>query len=66
MVVDPHRWLELRRFRGRLESGAMSLSEISRDTGRDRKTVASTSRPRDRPRHRAVRRMGLAGGSSMR
>ncbi|MER5556126.1 IS21 family transposase [Streptomyces sp. NPDC002793] len=29
----------MRRFRGLLESGAMSLSEISRDTGLDRKTV---------------------------
>ncbi|MFF1595749.1 IS21 family transposase [Streptomyces sp. NPDC058286] len=39
MVLDPHRWLELRRFRGLLESGAMSLSEIARETGLDRKTV---------------------------
>ncbi|WP_331751415.1 IS21 family transposase (plasmid) [Streptomyces globisporus] len=39
MVLDPQRWLELRRFRGLLESGAMSLSEISRETGLDRKTV---------------------------
>ncbi|MDQ1024660.1 transposase [Streptomyces umbrinus] len=39
MVLDPHRWLELRRFRGLLESGALSLSEIARETGLDRKTV---------------------------
>ncbi|MDD1059839.1 IS21 family transposase [Streptomyces cocklensis] len=39
MVLDPQRWLELRRFRGLLESGAMSLSEIARETGLDRKTV---------------------------
>lgn len=39
MVLDPQRWLELRRFRGLLESGAMSLSEIYRETGLDRKTV---------------------------
>ncbi len=39
MVLDPHRWLELRRFRGLLESGAMILSEIARETGLDRKTV---------------------------
>lgn len=39
MVLDPHRWLELRRFRGLLESRAMSLSEIARETGLDRKTV---------------------------
>ncbi|MEU2931264.1 IS21 family transposase [Streptomyces sp. NPDC007251] len=39
MVLDPHRWLELRRFRGLFESGAMSLSEIARETGLDRKTV---------------------------
>ncbi|WP_455682012.1 IS21 family transposase [Streptomyces uncialis] len=37
--MDPQRWLELRRFRGLLESGAMSLSEISRETCLDRKTV---------------------------
>ncbi|MFD8386622.1 IS21 family transposase [Streptomyces sp. NPDC059679] len=39
MVLDPRRWSELRRFRGLLESGAMSLSEIARETGLDRKTV---------------------------
>ncbi|WP_438817428.1 hypothetical protein [Streptomyces fildesensis] len=39
MVLDPQRWLELLRFRGLLESGTMSLSEISRETGLDRKTV---------------------------
>ncbi len=39
MVLDPHRWLELRRFRGLLESGAMSLSEISKETGLNRRTV---------------------------
>lgn len=39
MVLDPHRWLELRRFRGLFEAGAMSLSEIARETGVDRKTV---------------------------
>ncbi|MFF3488208.1 IS21 family transposase [Streptomyces sp. NPDC002701] len=39
MVLDPHRWLELRRFRGLLESGVLSLSEIARETGLDRKTV---------------------------
>lgn len=37
--MDRQRWLELRRFRGLLESGAMSLSEIARETGLDRKTV---------------------------
>lgn len=39
MVLDPHRWLELRRFRSLLESGAISLSEAARETGLDRKTV---------------------------
>ncbi|TWE21744.1 transposase [Kitasatospora atroaurantiaca] len=39
MVLDPHRWLELRRFRGLHESGAMSLSEISKETGLNRRTV---------------------------
>ncbi|MFF3620733.1 IS21 family transposase, partial [Streptomyces sp. NPDC002467] len=53
MVLDPQRWLELRRFRGLLESGAMSLSEISRETGLDRKTVRkylSASGPATPPR----------------
>lgn len=31
--------VDLRRFRGLLESGALSLSEIARETGLDRKTV---------------------------
>jgi transposase len=39
VVLDPHRWLELRRFRSLLESGAISLSEVARETGLDRKTV---------------------------
>lgn len=40
MVLDPHRWLELRRFRGLYESGAMSLREIAKETGLNRRTVA--------------------------
>lgn len=40
MVLDPHRWLELRRFRGLYESGAMSLSEIAKATGLNRRTVS--------------------------
>ncbi|MEU7076150.1 IS21 family transposase [Streptomyces narbonensis] len=39
MVLDPQRWMELRRFRGLLESGAMSLSEIAKETGLNRRTV---------------------------
>lgn len=39
MVLDPHRWLELRRFRPLYESGAMSLREIARETGLNRRTV---------------------------
>ncbi|MEW2043568.1 IS21 family transposase [Streptomyces sp. NPDC005529] len=39
MVLDPHRWLELRRFRGLYESGAMSLSEIAKETGLNRRTA---------------------------
>jgi transposase len=38
-VLDPHRWLELRCFRGLLESGAICLSEVARETGMDQKTV---------------------------
>jgi transposase len=37
--LDPHRWLELRRFRGLYESGAMSLREIAKETGLNRRTV---------------------------
>lgn len=40
MVLDPHRWLELRRFRGLYESGVMSLREIAKETGLNRRTVA--------------------------
>ncbi|MHC3426826.1 IS21 family transposase [Streptomyces sp. DT18] len=39
VVLDQHRWLELRRFRGLVESGAMSLSEIAKETGLNRRTV---------------------------
>lgn len=39
MVLDPQRWIELRRFRGLFESGAMSLSEIAEETGLNRRTV---------------------------
>ncbi|MFE2584588.1 IS21 family transposase [Streptomyces sp. NPDC059378] len=39
MVLDPHRWLELRRFRGLYEAGAMSLREIAKETGLNRRTV---------------------------
>jgi len=55
--LDPHRWLELRRFRGLLESGAMSLSEIARDyalrsgvEGTVRQAVAVTGSRRARYR----------------
>lgn len=40
MVLDPHRWLELRRFRGLYESGAMSERQIAKETGLNRRTVA--------------------------
>ena len=40
MVLDPHRWLELCRFRGLYESGAMSLREIAKETGLNRRMVA--------------------------
>lgn len=39
MVLDPQRWLELRRFRGLHESGAMSLSEIAKELGINRRTA---------------------------
>jgi len=39
VVLDPHRWLELRRFRSLYESGAMSLREIAKETGLNRRTV---------------------------
>lgn len=40
MVLEPHRWLELRRFRPLYESGAMSLREIAKETGLNRRTVS--------------------------
>ncbi|MFD9474068.1 hypothetical protein [Streptomyces goshikiensis] len=39
MVLDPQRWLEVRRFRVLHQSGAMSISEIARETGLNRRTV---------------------------
>ncbi|MGW0752580.1 helix-turn-helix domain-containing protein [Streptomyces sp. NPDC002587] len=39
MVLDPHRWLELRRFRSLYESGEMSLGEIAKETRLSRRTV---------------------------
>lgn len=39
MVLDLHRWLELRRFRSLYESGALSLREIAKETGLNRRTV---------------------------
>ena len=65
MVLDPQRWLELRRFRALVESGAVSLTEVARETGLDRKTVrkylsstAPSAPPRrtsnGRPRRKAV------------
>ncbi|MET9915340.1 IS21 family transposase [Streptomyces sp. NPDC006476] len=65
MVLDPHRWLELRRFRGLYESGAMSLREIAKETGLNRRTVAKylsgevsaappQREPNGRPRQRVV------------
>ncbi|MFE2515530.1 IS21 family transposase [Streptomyces mirabilis] len=40
VVLDPHRWLELRRFRSLYEVGAMSLREIAKETGLNRRTVS--------------------------
>lgn len=39
MVLDPLRWLELRRFRPLYETGAISLREIAKETGLNRWTV---------------------------
>ncbi len=39
MVLDPQRWLELRRFRALFESGAVTLTEVAKETGLNRKTV---------------------------
>ncbi|ALV38266.1 IS21 family transposase [Streptomyces sp. CdTB01] len=65
MVLDPHRWLELRRFRGLYESGAMSQRQVAKETGLNRRTVAKylsgqvpaappQREPNGRPRRRAV------------
>ncbi|PSK55038.1 hypothetical protein B0E38_03279 [Streptomyces sp. 111WW2] len=40
MVLDSERWLELRRFRGLVESGATSLSEVAKETGLNWRTVS--------------------------
>lgn len=40
MVMDPQRWRELRRFRGLVESRAMSLSEVAKETRLNRRTVS--------------------------
>jgi DNA-binding phage protein len=40
VVLDPQRWLELRRFRGLVESGAMNLSEVAKETGLNWRTVS--------------------------
>lgn len=60
MVLDPQRWLELRR--GLVESGAMSLSEVSKETGLNWRTVSkypsadSSAPPRRRAGWRVVSR----------
>ncbi|MFB7645786.1 IS21 family transposase [Streptomyces sp. NPDC056084] len=56
MVLDPQRWLELRRFRGLVESGAMSVSEVARETGLNWRTVSkylSADGPAGPPRRSA-------------
>ncbi|MFJ2582782.1 IS21 family transposase [Kitasatospora aureofaciens] len=40
MVLDPHRWLELRRYRALYDSGAVSQRQIAKMTGLNRRTVA--------------------------
>ncbi|WP_455432461.1 hypothetical protein [Streptomyces leeuwenhoekii] len=40
LILDPQRWLELRRFRGLVESGAMSLTEVAKETGLNWRTVS--------------------------
>ncbi|MFE5810132.1 IS21 family transposase [Streptomyces sp. NPDC056491] len=64
MVLDPQQWMELRRFRGLFEAGAMSLSEIAKETGLNRRTVrkyltarAPISPPRRASSGHARRRM---------
>lgn len=64
MVLDPERWLELRRFRGLVESGAMSLSEVAKETGLNWRTVSKylsadgpASPPRRSPNGRARARV---------
>jgi hypothetical protein len=60
VVLDPHRWLELRRFRGLSESEAMSLLEIAlgrRDWTAKRSVSASRLRGRRPRRTRSDRKM---------
>lgn len=42
MFLDSQRWLELRRFRGLVESGAMSLTEVARETGLNWRAVSKS------------------------
>jgi len=56
VVLDPQRWLELRRFRGLVESGGMSVSEVARETGLNWRTVSkylSADGPAGPPRRSA-------------
>jgi DNA invertase Pin-like site-specific DNA recombinase len=39
VILDEARWAELRGFRGLHASGALSVSEIARETGLHRRTV---------------------------
>ncbi|WP_371666764.1 hypothetical protein [Streptomyces sp. NBC_00289] len=39
MMLDPQRWWELRRFRALFESGAVTLTEVAKETGLNRKPV---------------------------
>ncbi|WP_446447368.1 hypothetical protein [Streptomyces broussonetiae] len=62
--LDPHRWLELSRYRGLFESGVMSQRQIAKETGPHRRTVAKClsvqvpaapeREPSGRPRKRLV------------
>jgi probable addiction module antidote protein len=62
MVLDPQRWLELRRFRALREAGA-TVSEIARETGLGReslyKALSSDGNPEFGTVQKVVRSLGL-------
>ncbi|SCF48730.1 Helix-turn-helix domain of resolvase [Micromonospora matsumotoense] len=58
MVLRSERWLKLRRVRALHEAG-LSLSQITRETGLDRKTVRKYLAGEQRRHRRSGHRVGM-------